>query len=97
MPGGTNERRCAMNLLVYILVGLIVGVIARALLPGRDPIGIIGTILVGIVGAVAGGYLWKAVFGNTEGVEWIGSILVAMALLWVYRMMVIGRGGRGVV
>lgn len=79
------------ELLLYILVGLIVGVIARLLMPGRDPIGILGTILVGIVGAIVGGYLWRAVFGNTEGVEWIGSILVAMALLWLYRRMTLGR------
>lgn len=79
------------DILVYILVGLVVGIIARALLPGRDPIGIIGTILVGIVGAIIGGYLWRAAFGNTNNVEWIGSILVAMALLWLYRKMAVGR------
>lgn len=82
------------ELLVFIVVGLIVGVLARALLPGRDPIGILGTILVGIVGAIVGGYLWAALFGDTEGVNWIGSILVAMALLWVYRKMAVGRTTR---
>lgn len=80
-----------MELLTFILVGLIVGAIARLLMPGRDPIGILGTILVGIVGAIAGGYLWRALFGETQGVEWIGAILVAMALLWIYRRMTIGR------
>ncbi|MEA2435098.1 MAG: hypothetical protein QOG54_2555 [Actinomycetota bacterium] len=81
------------DIVVYILVGLVVGIIARLLMPGRDPIGILGTIVVGIVGAVIGGYLWAAVFGNTKGVEWIGSILVAMALLYVYRRMTLGRTG----
>jgi uncharacterized membrane protein YeaQ/YmgE (transglycosylase-associated protein family) len=81
-----------VEIIVYIVVGLIVGVIARLLLPGPDPIGIIGTIVVGIVGAIVGGYLWRAIFGNSGGVEWIGSILVAMALLWIYRRMVAGRG-----
>lgn len=80
-----------VDLIVFILVGLIVGVIARALMPGPDPIGILGTILVGIVGAIVGGYLWRAVFGNTGGVEWIGSILVAMAALWVWRRLATGR------
>jgi uncharacterized membrane protein YeaQ/YmgE (transglycosylase-associated protein family) len=61
------------------------------LLPGRDPIGIVGTILVGIVGAIVGGYLWRAAFGNSNGVEWIGSIIVAMALLALYRKMAMGR------
>ncbi|MDQ4065920.1 MAG: GlsB/YeaQ/YmgE family stress response membrane protein [Actinomycetota bacterium] len=77
--------------LVFLLVGLVVGVIARLLMPGPDPIGILGTILVGIVGAIVGGYLWIAIFGNTEGPEWIGAILVAMLLLFVYRRMTFGR------
>ncbi len=79
------------ELLVFLLVGLVVGVIARLLMPGPDPIGILGTILVGIVGAIVGGYLWIAIFGNTEGPEWIGAILVAMLLLFVYRRMTFGR------
>ena len=77
--------------LVFLLVGLVVGVIARLLMPGPDPIGILGTILVGIVGAIVGGYLWIALFGNSEGPEWIGSILVAMGLLYLYRRMTFGR------
>jgi uncharacterized membrane protein YeaQ/YmgE (transglycosylase-associated protein family) len=83
-----------LEILYYILVGLVVGIIARLLLPGRDPIGIIGTIVVGILGAIIGGYLFGAVFADTEGVDWIGSILVAMGLLWLYRRMTLGRGGR---
>ncbi|MGH2729120.1 MAG: GlsB/YeaQ/YmgE family stress response membrane protein [Actinomycetota bacterium] len=79
------------GILTYIVVGLIVGVAARLVMPGSDPIGIIGTIVVGIVGAIVGGYLWRQLFGNTEDVEWIGSILVAMALLWIYRRATIGR------
>lgn len=78
--------------LVFLLVGLVIGVIARLLMPGPDPIGILGTIIVGIVGAIVGGYLWIALLGNTEGPEWIGSILVAMALLYLYRRMTFGRG-----
>jgi uncharacterized membrane protein YeaQ/YmgE (transglycosylase-associated protein family) len=85
-----------VEILIYILVGLVVGVLARLLMPGPDPIGILGTIIIGVIGAIVGGYLWRAVFSNTEGVEWIGSILVAMAALWIYRRMTIGRG-RGVV
>lgn len=76
-----------VDLIVFILVGLVIGVIARALLPGPDPIGILGTIVVGIAGALIGGYLWRAIFSNTKDVEWIGSILVAMTLLWIYRRM----------
>jgi uncharacterized membrane protein YeaQ/YmgE (transglycosylase-associated protein family) len=79
------------EILVFIIVGLVVGVLARLLMPGPDPIGILGTIVVGIVGAIIGGYLWAAVFGDSEGVEWIGSILVAMGLLFLYRKMTVGR------
>ena len=79
--------------LVFILVGLVVGIVARLLMPGRDPIGIVGTIVVGIVGAIIGGYLWIAAFGNSEGPEWIGSIVAAMVLLFLYRKMTYGRTG----
>jgi uncharacterized membrane protein YeaQ/YmgE (transglycosylase-associated protein family) len=81
------------EILVFIIVGLVVGVLARLLMPGPDPIGILGTIVVGIVGAIIGGYLWAAIFGDTQGVEWIGSILVAMGLLFLYRKMTLGRTG----
>lgn len=77
--------------IVYILVGLVVGFLARLLLPGRDPIGILGTILLGIAGAVIGGFVWEALFGQNRGVSWIGSVLMAMLLLWIYRKMTYGR------
>ncbi|HET7481607.1 MAG TPA: GlsB/YeaQ/YmgE family stress response membrane protein [Actinomycetota bacterium] len=86
-----------MEFIVFLIVGLVVGVVARLLMPGPDPIGILGTIIVGCVGALIGGYLWTAVFGSNEGVSWIGSILVAMALLWVYRRIALGRTRRTVV
>ena len=82
------------EIIVFILVGLVVGVLARLLLPGKDPIGILGTIVVGIVGAIVGGYLWAALFGDNDGVAWIGSILVAMGLLFLYRKMTYGRDTR---
>ena len=83
-----------MELITFLLVGLVVGVIARLLMPGRDPVGILGTIVVGIVGALIGGYVWTAIFGPNEGIAWIGSIIVAMALLYLYRRMTLGRGSR---
>lgn len=82
------------SLLVFIIVGLIIGVLARALLPGRDPIGILGTIAVGMIGAVAGGYIWEAMFGDDGSIAWIGSILFAMLLLWIIRKVSYGRSGR---
>jgi uncharacterized membrane protein YeaQ/YmgE (transglycosylase-associated protein family) len=81
-----------MSIIGLIAVGLVIGVLARLLMPGRDPIGILGTIAVGIVGAVAGGYLTRAIGWNTEGYEVIGGILFAMVLLYLYRRVAMGRG-----
>ena len=75
-----------------IVVGLIVGALARLLMPGRDPMGIGATILLGIVGALIGGGIWRALFGDSDGVEWIGSILGAMLVLYLYRMVTARRG-----
>ena len=60
-----------MEFIYFLLVGLVVGVVARLLMPGPDPIGILGTIIVGCVGALIGGYLWTAIFETNDGVAWI--------------------------
>ena len=73
------------SILGYLLVGLVVGLLARLLVPGRDPFGLLGTILVGVVGAVIGGWLAGEVFSETEGVDWIASILVAAVLVLLLR------------
>lgn len=69
----------------FVLIGLVVGILARLLVPGRDPMGLIGTILVGIVGAVVGGWLAGNVFEETRGVDWIASIAVAIVLVLLVR------------
>jgi uncharacterized membrane protein YeaQ/YmgE (transglycosylase-associated protein family) len=81
-----------MEIVWLVVTGLVIGIIARLLLPGRDPIGLLGTLVVGVVGAVIGGYLWRAAFSDTGGTEVIGGILAAMALLYLYRRVAIGRG-----
>ena len=81
-----------MSIIGLVVAGLVIGIIARLLMPGRDPIGILGTIAVGIVGALAGGLLWREFVSNTEGYEIIGGVLVAMVLLYLYRRMTLGRG-----
>jgi uncharacterized membrane protein YeaQ/YmgE (transglycosylase-associated protein family) len=73
------------SILGYLVVGLVVGVLARFLLPGDDPMGILGTIIVGIIGAVIGGWAAGAIFKDTAGVDWIASIIAAIALLLVWR------------
>jgi uncharacterized membrane protein YeaQ/YmgE (transglycosylase-associated protein family) len=80
-----------MGILAWIILGLIAGAIAKAIMPGRDPGGFIVTALIGIVGAVVGGFLGNMIFGigGVSGID-IRSILIsvvgALVLLWVYRM-----------
>jgi uncharacterized membrane protein YeaQ/YmgE (transglycosylase-associated protein family) len=69
----------------YVIVGLIVGVLARLLVPGRDRIGFFGTLAIGILGAVVGGWLAGALFAETEGVDWLASIGVAILLVLLLR------------
>ena len=73
------------SILGFILVGLIVGLLARLLLPGRDPVGLLGTLLIGVIGAVLGGWLAGAFFKETAGVDWLASIGVAVLLLLLVR------------
>ena len=84
-----------MEIIGFIIFGLIVGLLARFLLPGRDPIGIIGTILLGIAGSFVGGFLAKALFNDNDGVGYIGAIIGAMLLLLLYRA-VTGRRTRSI-
>ena len=79
-----------MGILSWILFGLVVGVIAKLLMPGRDPGGFIVTILLGIAGALFGGFVGRAMgfYGENQGAGWIMSILGAIVLLVLYRMMV---------
>jgi uncharacterized membrane protein YeaQ/YmgE (transglycosylase-associated protein family) len=73
------------SIIGYILVGLIVGLLARVLVPGRDPVGLLGTLVIGVVGAVLGGWLAGAFFEETEGVDWLASIGVAVLLVLLTR------------
>lgn len=79
------------SIIAWILLGLVAGALAKFLMPGDDPGGIIVTIIIGIVGAVVGGFLWTLVTGQ-QGVSGfnIGSIVIAVLgsilLLIVYRV-----------
>jgi len=79
-----------MGILSWILFGLVVGIIAKLLMPGRDPGGFIVTILLGIAGALIGGFIGRAMgfYDANEGAGWLMSILGAIVLLALYRMMV---------
>ena len=80
-----------MNIIGWIVFGLIVGALAKLLMPGRDPGGWIVTILLGIAGSFVGGFLGQMLFQNAgQTAGWIGSIIGVMLLLLIYRM-VVGR------
>jgi uncharacterized membrane protein YeaQ/YmgE (transglycosylase-associated protein family) len=80
-----------MHILWTIIVGLIVGALAKLLMPGRDPGGFIVTVLLGIAGSFVAGWVGRALglYGpNNQGAGIIASVLGAMLLLGVYRLAV---------
>jgi uncharacterized membrane protein YeaQ/YmgE (transglycosylase-associated protein family) len=83
-----------MEVLWMIIFGLVVGVIAKFLMPGKDPGGIIVTIILGILGSLVGGFLFNALGwgGGERYAGWIGSIIGAIILLIIYRMITRRRG-----
>jgi uncharacterized membrane protein YeaQ/YmgE (transglycosylase-associated protein family) len=76
-----------MGILSAILIGLLVGVVAKLITPGRDPGGFWMTVLLGLGGSVAGGYLGQllGLYRLGEPAGFIGSVLGAVALLLIYR------------
>ena len=83
-----------------LIIGLIVGAIARLLLPGRDPIGIFGTIVLGIVGSFVGGFLENLIEHHTLSIHsfhpvgLIGSVIGAILLLLLLRLTHLEPGRR---
>ncbi len=81
-----------MGIIWTIIIGFIAGLVAKFLMPGRDPGGFIITTLLGIVGAVVASYLGHAVgwYRAGEGAGFIGAVVGAVIVLAIYRM-VVGR------
>jgi uncharacterized membrane protein YeaQ/YmgE (transglycosylase-associated protein family) len=84
-----------MGILWTLIIGLVVGAIAKLIMPGRDPGGIIVTMLIGIAGALLAGFLgramgWYADPGEGPGI--IASVIGAIVLLWLYRIFTRRRG-----
>jgi uncharacterized membrane protein YeaQ/YmgE (transglycosylase-associated protein family) len=75
-----------LSLIGQILFGLVVGIIAKLLMPGRDPGGIVVTAIIGMVGALIGTLIGRVLWGGPDySAGWITSILGAVLLLWAYR------------
>ena len=86
-----------LTILGWIIFGLIVGALAKLVMPGRDPGGIIVTIVLGIVGALVGGWLGRAIgwYGPGEPAGFVMALLGALILLGLYRLLVARRMSGG--
>ena len=74
------------GILGYVIGGLVIGLLARLFKPGADPMGWIMTILLGIGGAVAGGWA-SANFGLGRAMTWVAAVVAAIVLLFIYEAM----------
>ena len=90
-----------MGIIAFIILGLLAGAIAKAVMPGDDPGGWIITTLIGVVGAVLGGLLAGVLF-NADPLDeffdistWLTAIVGSIILLVIYRVVVDRSGGRG--
>jgi uncharacterized membrane protein YeaQ/YmgE (transglycosylase-associated protein family) len=73
------------GIIASIVIGLIIGAIAKLLMPGKDPGGCIITILLGLAGSFVGTFVGRLIFGTNYAAGWIMSIVGAMILLAIYR------------
>jgi uncharacterized membrane protein YeaQ/YmgE (transglycosylase-associated protein family) len=88
---GTQGGRKMLSFIAWLIVGLIAGALARLIMPGRDSMGIVMTIILGIVGSFVGGLVSWAIWGSNNGrfqpAGLLLSILGAIIVLWIWRMM----------
>ncbi|MBI1735278.1 MAG: GlsB/YeaQ/YmgE family stress response membrane protein [Candidatus Rokubacteria bacterium] len=82
-----------MDILLWIVFGLVVGIVAKFLMPGRDPGGIFITIILGIVGAMLGGWVGRVMGFYREGepAGFLMAVVGAVIVLAIYRLVAPGR------
>jgi uncharacterized membrane protein YeaQ/YmgE (transglycosylase-associated protein family) len=83
-----------MDVIAWLIVGLVAGALARLLVPGRDPMGLLGTLVLGLIGSIVGGLVGNLLVGGDQAFSpagLIGSILGAVAALIAYRAAVTRR------
>jgi uncharacterized membrane protein YeaQ/YmgE (transglycosylase-associated protein family) len=73
-----------MAILGFLILGLLAGALARLLVPGRDPMGWLGTLVLGIVGSFVGGFLAKALFNDNDGVGLLGAVIGSVIVLLIF-------------
>lgn len=79
-----------LSFIWWLIIGLIAGALARLIMPGRDPMGILATILLGIIGSIIGGFVSSLIWRSETGFHTGGlilSLLGAILALWVWRMI----------
>ena len=78
-----------MNILWTIIIGLVVGALAKLIMPGRDPGGIIVTILLGIAGALVAGWIGHAIgwYDQDEGAGFVAAVVGAFVILLIYKLV----------
>ena len=79
-----------LSFIWWLIIGLIAGALARLVMPGKDPMGILATIILGIVGSILGGLVASLIWRAEAGFQPAGlllSVLGAIIVLWVYRMI----------
>jgi uncharacterized membrane protein YeaQ/YmgE (transglycosylase-associated protein family) len=82
-----------MGIIWMLIIGLVAGAIAKLIMPGKDPGGIIITMLLGVAGAFVGGFLFRMLGIGGEGpAGLIGAVIGALILLFLYRMVTKNRG-----
>ena len=82
-----------MDILLWIVFGLVVGIVAKLLMPGRDPGGIILTIVLGVIGALLGGWIGRVLglYREGEAAGFIMAVVGAVIVLAIYRMVMPSR------
>jgi uncharacterized membrane protein YeaQ/YmgE (transglycosylase-associated protein family) len=86
----SREEKKMLGFIWWIIIGLIAGALARLIMPGRDPMGILGTIVLGIIGSLVGGFVSTLIWRSETGFHAGGlllSVLGAILVLFIWRMI----------
>ncbi len=73
-----------MSIIAFLVIGVIAGFLARLLVPGKDPMGFLGTLILGLVGSLLGGFLAQVIFDDSS-IGLVGAVVGSIIALLVYR------------